>query len=311
MATRAGETVWTSTKLRLWMADAFRGRQLDSPMRLAEMLLAHVLGCDRLKLYTDGERPASALERDRLRELVARALRHEPVQYLVGEEIFYGLPMKVDRRVLIPRPCTQVIVEAVLDHARGNPETRGVRASDAGVGLLLADVCTGSGAIAVALAKHLPGARLVATDLSEDALDVARENATRHGVADRVDFEHGDLLAALDAHPVARGAGSLTYLCSNPPYIPDDEWAAVEPNVKDHEPTIALRGGVDGLDFVRPLITHGPERLAPGGLLLIEVAAARTAEAVALAERHPMLEAVRVLRDGEGFDRVLRARRRG
>ena len=310
MPTHAGDTVWTSTKLRLWMADAFRGRGLDAPMRLAEMLLAHVLGCDRLRLYTDGERPASPLERDRLRELVARALRHEPVQYLVGEEIFYGLPLKVDRRVLIPRPSTQVIVEAVLDHARGNPESRGLRSSDAGAGMLIADVCTGSGAIAVALAKHLPGARLVATDLSEDALAVARENAARHAVAERVDFEQGDLLAALDAHPVARSAGSLAYLCSNPPYIPDDEWAAVEPNVKDHEPPIALRGGADGMDFVRPLIDQGPERLAPAGILLIEVAAARAAEAAALAAAHPLLDAVRILKDGDGFDRVIRARRR-
>src|SRR5690606_38963636 len=137
-------------------------------------------------------------------------------------------------------PSTQTIVEAVLQHARKNPDAGSVRDSDAGAGILIADVCTGSGCIAAALARNLPGARVVATDLSEDALAVARENVLAHGLDDRVDLVQGHLLDALRAHPVAGRHRSLRYLCSNPPYVPDDEWPAVEPNVKDHEPVLAL-----------------------------------------------------------------------
>jgi release factor glutamine methyltransferase len=253
----------------------------------------------------DPDRPAAPLERDTLRGLVKRALASEPIQYLVGEEHFFAMAFKVDKRVLIPRPSTQTIVEAVLQHARKNPDAGSVRDSDAGRGIMIADVCTGSGCIAAALAKHLPGARVVATDVSADALAVAKENIERHGLTERVDLVQGDLLAALRSHPVAGRDRSLHYLCSNPPYIPDDEWAQVEPNVKDHEPTLALRGGPDGMDLVRPLIADGPAFLEPGGLLLIEVAAARAQDALALAEAHPDLTNARILKDSDGLPRVI------
>lgn len=301
---------WTTRSLLAWMGGAFEQKRLDSPRRLAEELLAHVIGCERLALYTDADRPASPLERSQLRDLVKRALAHEPVQYLVGHESFYGVKIRVDRRVLIPRPSTLTLVDAVLAHAKRDPRTGPVRDSEAGAGQLIADVCTGSGCVAIALAKNLPGARFVATDVSADALEVARDNAERAGVGDRVDFAQGDLLAALDAHPIARNAGSLAAIVSNPPYIPDHEWDAVEANVKDHEPTLALRGGPDGLDLVRPLIEHGPERLAPRGLLAVEVAASHAREALALGEAHPLLERCEIRKDHEGLDRVLVARRK-
>lgn len=301
---------WTTRTLLAWMAGAFEEKGLESPRRLAEELLAHVLGCERIALYTDADRPAAPLERAQLRDLVKRALAHEPVQYLIGHESFYGLKMHVDRRVLIPRPSTLTLVDAVIAHAKRDPRLGPVRDSEAGSGLLIADVCTGSGCVAIALAKHLPGARFVATDVSEDALAVARDNAERMGVADRIDFERGDLLAALDEHPAARNAGSLAAIASNPPYIPDHEWDAVEPNVKDHEPHLALRAGADGLDFVRPLIERGPERLAKGGMLAIEIAACTAKDVLALAEDHPQLERCEIRKDHEGLDRVLVARRR-
>ncbi len=303
--TQAPPESWTTRKLLAWMTQAFEDKGLDAPRRQAEMLLAHVLGTERLKLYMDPDRPAAPLERDTLRGLVKRALSNEPIQYLVGEEHFFGMRFKVDKRVLIPRPSTQTIVEAVLQHARKNPDAGSVRDSDAGAGILIADVCTGSGCIAAALARNLPGARVVATDLSEDALAVARENVLAHGLDDRVDLVQGYLLDALRAHPVAGRDRSLRYLCSNPPYVPDDEWPAVEPNVRDHEPTLALRGGPDGLDLVRPLIAEGPAFLEPGGLLLIEVAAARAEDARALAEAHPDLTNTRVLKDSDGLPRVV------
>ena len=308
--TQAPAESWTTRKLLAWMTKAFEDKGLDAPRRQAEMLLAHVLGTERLKLYMDPDRPAAPLERDTLRGLVKRALADEPIQYLVGEEHFFGMAFKVDKRVLIPRPSTQTIVEAVLQHARKNPDAGSVRDSDAGSGILIADVCTGSGCIAAALAKHLPGARVVATDVSEDALAVAKENIGHHGLADRVDLARGDLLDALRAHPVAGKKASLRYLCSNPPYIPDDEWAAVEPNVKHHEPAIALRGGPDGMDFVRPLVEGGPAFIEPGGLMLIEVAAARAPDALALAEAHPDLTNARILKDSDGLPRVLVAEKK-
>jgi release factor glutamine methyltransferase len=295
------QELWTTRKLLAWMQETFARKNLDAPRKQSEMLLEHVLGCKQLELYTNPDRPTSPLERDTLRNLVARALKHEPIQYLVGKERFFGLEFQVDKRVLIPRPETQTIVEEVLQNLRA----RHGQAATKGEGVLIADVCTGSGCIAVALLKHLPGARVVATELSADAVEVARANAVRHGVIDRLDLLTGDLLGPLLEHPLTRGTGSLDYLVSNPPYIPDDEWAAVEPNVKDYEPHLALRGGVDGLDYVRRLLAEGPRLLKAGGLMLVEVAESRAAEALRLFKSHAELGDARVLKDFLGKPRVV------
>jgi len=303
---RTIEEPWTTRRLLAWMSGAFTRKGLESPRLVAEMLVAHVIGCERLRLVMDPDRPASPLERQQLRDLVARALDHEPVHYLVGEKWFYGLPMKVDRRVLIPRPATETIVDTVLRHNRAQPGFGGSK----GEGVVIADVCTGSGCIAVAILKYLSGARAIATDISADALDVARQNAVTHAVADRLDLVRGDLLDALDQNPASRTRGSLYYLVCNPPYIPDHEWHAVEPNVKNHEPERALRGGLDGLEFVRRVIAAGPERLREGGMLLVETADSTAEAAAGLAREHPMLRDVQVLRDVEGLPRVVLANRR-
>lgn len=314
--TRQSQQTWTTRKLLAWMKDAFTKAGIDSPQLCAEMLVAHVLGCERLKLYTDPDRPASPLERQSLRDLTARALKDEPVQYLVGEAWFFSLPFHVDKRVLIPRPATGTIVEHVLQHARATPGFGGEPDGRFGEGVVIADIGVGSGCVAVALAKNMPGAHVVATDISSGALEVAAKNAQRHRVADRVDLLEGDLLGPLASHPVAKGKGSLHYLVSNPPYIPDDEWDSLDPatgvqaNVKGYEPAIALRGGSDGLDLIRPLLADGPGYLRPGGLLLVEVAASRADQARSLAEANPSLEAVRVLKDLEGLARTVVARRR-
>ena len=288
------------------MTEAFKKKGLDTPQLQARILLAHVIGCEEMKLYTDPDRPASDEERNRLRELVGRALKDEPIQYLVGHWRFFGMTFKLDKRVLIPRPATETIVEHVLQHARVEPGFGG----KTGEGVVIADVCTGSGCIALALLKNLPGARAVASDLSGDALDVARENAASLGLAERVDFLQGDLLAPLRDHPAARAQGTLHYLVSNPPYIPDHEWEAVEPNVKNYEPTAALRGGADGLRFVRPLLEEGPAMLRPHGLLLVEVAASTAEAAAGVLGSIPEIEDVRVLKDIEGLPRVVVGRRK-
>jgi len=289
----AAPTNWTTKELLNWMSGTFKDRAIDSPRLCAELLLSHVLGCDRMRLYMDADRPASAEEREKLRGLVARAMKHEPVQYLVGEAWFFGLPMHVDRRVLIPRPATETIVEHALQHLR-----RSERAHEA---IRIADVCTGSGCVAIALAKQLPIAELVATDISDDALEVARLNAERHGVADRIDFRAGNLL-----EPLHRERFGL--IVANPPYIPDREWDAVAPNVRDHEPTLALRGGSDGLDLVRPLLAGAPAYAEPGAWVLVEAADSNALAALELVRTTDAYASAEVLDDFEGLPRVVAAR---
>ncbi|MEM7756278.1 MAG: peptide chain release factor N(5)-glutamine methyltransferase [Planctomycetota bacterium] len=284
---------WTTRTLLDWIAGAFTGRDLESPRLSAEILIAHVLKTERLRLYMDPDRPASPAERETLRDLVKRALAHEPIQYLTGEGWFFGMPFTCDARALIPRPSSETIVEHLLQHARRE---------DAGPLRRVADVCTGTGCIAVALAKNLPGATLLATDVSQAALDLAASNAERHDVAPRVTFTQGNLL-----EPLA-GETDLDAIVSNPPYIPDHEWSAVEPNVKDHEPHLALRGGADGLDLVRPLFAGVARHLRPGGWAVVEVAASHAHEAAKLATDAGLTDVI-ILQDHEGLDRVIAGRK--
>lgn len=286
---------WTSKRLLAWTTQAFEQKGIDSPRISAEMLLAHVFGVARLKLYMDPDRPASDLERAAYRDLVERALADEPVDYLVGLAPFFSMMFKVSPAVLVPRPSTETLVEHVLQHARRTPGFESPT---------VADVCTGSGAVAVALARQFkrdktptsPG-MVVATDLYEDALAVARENAETHGVSELVDFRHGDLL-----EPLVND--KFSYLVSNPPYIPDGEWAEVAPNVKDHEPTHALRGGADGLDLIRPLIAGALKHLRDPGQLVVEIASVQKDEVIALAKEAGLRNAT-VLVDHEHKPRVL------
>lgn len=291
MSTVPAQT-WTTRRLLAWIAERFAAAQLDEHQLCAEMLMTHVLGCDRMRLYLDPDRPATAEERETLRDLVKRALAHEPVQYLTNEAWFFGLRFYVDQRCLIPRDATETMVEQVLQHfARGaETESRNLR---------IADIGTGSGAIAIALAKNLPTAQVIATDLSADALDVARQNAEANDVSDRIEFREGDLLAPLE------GEEPFDLILSNPPYIPDDEWARVAPNVREHEPESALRGGADGFDYAGPLIEQAWAHLRPGGALLVELAASRTEEAVARALAQDTVANADVLDDLEGQPRVL------
>ena len=283
---------WTTRRLLGWIGSALASAGVDAPRVCAELLVAHVLGCDRLRLYADPDRPTTPAERSELRALVSRALQHEPVQYLVGEAWFFSMPFRVDRRVLIPRPETELLVEAVVQAARDRKELA------AGA---IADLGTGSGCIIVAALKHLPRARGLAVDRSADALQVARINADRHGVEDRLDFLTGDLYEPLDEHPAGR---RLAALLANPPYIADPEWADVAANVRQ-EPESALRGGADGLDLIRPILAGASERLAPGGLFALEFGAGQTDAVLALAEAEPGLTAARIESDFEGRPRAL------
>ena len=276
-----------------WTTQHFEKRSIDHPRLAAEMLLGHVLGVERLRLYMDPGRPASELERAAMRELVERAGNHEPVDYLVGWAPFFSMQFKVTRDVLIPRPSTEALVEHVVQHARRTPGFSSP---------LIADIGTGSGAIAVAVAKHVPTSRVIACDVSEAALVVARENAKRYGVEDRIEFRCGDLLEPIEGE-------RLHYLLSNPPYISDGEWAAVEANVKDYEPVGALRGGADGLKFLRVLIEKGAGYLREPGQLVLEIAASQKQAVLDLVRRNDRLTHGHVLVDHEHLPRVLVADR--
>jgi release factor glutamine methyltransferase len=291
--TTAAKEAWTTRKLLDWLRVALKDKGIDDARLCAELLVAHVIGCERLRLYMEADRPATPEELTRLRDLAKRALNHEPVQYLVGEWSFYGITLNTDKRALIPRPESQTLV----DEAVAAIKTIVDRAP------LVADVCTGSGCIAIAIASQAPTATVHACDVDASALALAAENIERTKLADRVTTFEGDLLAAL---PNGEPCDAIV---ANPPYIPDDEWDAVAPNVKGHEPTHALRGGADGLDLVRPLIAQAADRLRPGGLLAIEVASSRTREALAVLAADGRYTGERVVRDFAGRPRVIAATR--
>lgn len=287
--TTAAKEAWTTRKLLDWLRGALKDKGIDDARLCAELLVAHVIGCQRLRLYMEADRPASPDELATLRNLAKRALNHEPVQYLVGEWSFYGITLKTDKRALIPRPESQTLVDEAVNAIK-DIEDRPP---------LVADVCTGSGCIAIAIASQAPTAIVHACDIDADALALAGENIERTNLADRITTFEGDLLAALpDAEP-------YDAIVANPPYIPDDEWAAVAPNVKDHEPTHALRGGADGLDLVRPLVSQAADRLRPGGLLAIEVASARAGEALQILIADDRFRDATIVRDFAGRPRVV------
>lgn len=277
---------WTVLKVLQWTAGYLKDKGVDNGRLDAELLLAEVLGLDRVGLYLNYDRPLQADELAAYRQLVGRRSRREPLQYILGRAEFWSLPFKVGPAVLIPRPDTEILVEEALRRVRAD-------------GTIL-DVGTGSGAVAVALASELSAARLVGIDVSEAALEVAAENARYNGVAERVDLLQADL-ACLPAGP-------FDLIVANPPYIPNAELAGLMPEVRDHEPALALAGGDDGLDCYRLLAGQAASRLQPGGWLLAEVGigqAAAVQEIFAAAE----LQEGFCRNDLNGIPRVVGGRR--
>lgn len=245
---------WTVLRLLTWTTSFLKERGSENPRLDAEVLLAHARRCERIMLYAAFDEVVPDDARTTFRELVKRRAAGEPVAYLVGQREFYSLRLKVTPDVLIPRPETEFVVVAALDALK-----RSGLASP-----WVADIGTGSGAIAVAVAKHAPQCRLLAVDISPAALAVARENATAHRVADRIEFREGDLLAAVPAER------KFAVIASNPPYVSESELADLAADVKDHEPQLALLGGPTGTEIIERLIPQAAERLLPGGSLILE-----------------------------------------
>jgi release factor glutamine methyltransferase len=259
----------------------------------AEVMLGHILDRARIGLYLEYDRPLSDAQLGGYRALLKRRLSGCPLQYVTGNTEFYSLGFEVSSAVLIPRPETEILVEAVVKRLARLPGP-----------LEAADIGTGCGAIAVTLAVHLPQARLWATDRSPEALAVARANAERHGVSDRIQFARGDLFA-----PLGGREHSLAAVISNPPYVPTPQLRQLPIEIRDHEPVMALDGGHDGLDVVRRLISQAAGFLSPGGLLALEVGAGQAVTVGAFLEQQARLRPDGVIQDYAGHDRVILARR--
>ena len=274
-----------------------RAAGVDGADREAAWLLAHVLGCSAGALLARRDEPLPQEADEAYAALVARRERREPLQYILGTEEFMGLTFRVTPAVLIPRLDTAVLVEQAVARLAGRGPVR------------VADVGTGSGALAVAVAHRLPAARVVAVDVSPSALAVAAENARLNGVADRVELRQGDLLEPLRADaPAAAGIGAddvwFDAILSNPPYISEPELEGLMPEVRDWEPRLALAAGPDGLIFYRRLAAEAPAFLRPGGFLGVEVGAGQ-AGAVAGLFRAAGFVGITVHADTAGVDRAV------
>jgi len=250
----------------------------------AELLLLHAFGRDRAWLYAHPEEVASDENAHRFFALIARRAAGEPTQHLTGKQEFWGLEFEVTPDVLIPRPETEHVIEVALDRLAAREIRAGRRQTTTGEGFWIADVGTGSGCIAIALAKELPGAKFYATDISSAALVVARRNAARHGVMDRIDFIESNLLDAFatvtvpesqitnhESPVTSHQSRSFDLIISNPPYVGRREAATLPREVREHEPGVALYGGEEGYELYAALIAEASQNLKPGGILVLEL----------------------------------------
>jgi release factor glutamine methyltransferase len=278
---------WSIKRVLAWATDDFRRRGNKSARLDAELLLGEALGFDRIKLIVEAERPLAEAELGRYRELIKRRRNGEPIAYILGRREFFALPLRVDRRVLIPRPDTEVLVETALS---------GTRARHL-YGRML-DLCTGSGCVAIAFAKERPTWRVTAVDVSPDAAALARENALRAGVVHNLAVLEGDLFAPLPE------AAEFELVTANPPYIPSGDIAGLEVDVRDFEPHLALDGGADGLSIIRRLLEQAPRYLVPGGLIALEVGFDQAPAVAALFEAAGFVDVARS-KDLAGVERVV------
>jgi len=262
---------WTTLAVLDWTTQRFTEAGIAGARLEAQLLLAHVLGCSRVQLYTGFDKPLAEQELAGYRELIKRRLGGEPVAYLLGEHEFWALPFYVDASVLVPRPDTETVIEVA----------RGLR--DPAAPCRVLDLCTGSGAIAISLAKELPAAQVVATEVSPEAAAIARRNAERNAVAERVEIRAGDLFA-----PVAGERFDL--IVANPPYIATAVIATLAPEVR-REPALALDGGPDGLAFYDRICAAAAAHLLPGGAIVLE-------------HGFDQADAVRARLEAAGFSRV-------
>jgi len=287
------EETWTILKVLQWTTGYFSRKGIDQPRANAEVLLAHVLGTDRIQLYLHFDRPLSAAELASYRELVRRRADREPTQYITQKQEFWSLEFEVNPFVLIPRPETELLLEKALE----------LMGDFSGKRIL--DLATGSGAIAVSLAHERSAARIIATDKSCEALQVAKRNAVRHHVQDRVHLAAMDLFSGFSP-----ARTSFDLILSNPPYIGEVEFATLAPEVVCHEPQAALRGGgAQGLDTILRILREVPPFMKPGSMLLMEIGHDQAKLLDEEFKGSPWIEGYEFIKDYSGFMRVLHLRK--
>jgi release factor glutamine methyltransferase len=286
---------WTIQKLLTWVTEYLTQKDVDAPRLSAELLLSHVLGLKRIELYTQYNKVVVQEQLDRLRDLVKRAGEHEPVAYLIGRTEFYSIELEVTPDCLIPRPETELLVQRSIEFLR---KRTGPQQG--------CDLCTGCGVIAVAIAKNVPDAKVIATDISEPALAVAARNIEKHKLADRIELRHGDLF-----EPLVPQLDVFDLIACNPPYVSAPEYEALDRNVKEYEPRLALYAGPDGLDLYRRIVEKVREFLKPDGILLLEIGYRQGPPVRELLELTGLFAPIRIDKDLQGHDRVVTALRVG
>ena len=285
-----------------------RNAQVPSFTLAAELLLLHVLGRDRTWLYAHPEESVPEAIAERFQALIARRAAGEPTQYLTGKQEFWGLEFEVTPDVLIPRPETEHVMEVALDRLALREARAGRPQMTSGEGFLIADIGTGSGCLAIALAKELPKAKICATDISSEALVVARRNAERQGVAERIHFVQCNLLEGLESPVTSNQLPRTDLIVSNPPYVGRCETETLPIEVRGHEPATALYGGEKGYELYADLVSQAARNLRPGGILVLELGHN------SLPAVRPLLDAptwanVGVTNDLAGIPRVIAAER--
>lgn len=313
------DKIWTIGRILKWTEQYFKDKGIESPRLDAEVLLAHVLEKQRIYLYVHFDEPLQPGELAAYREMVKQRVLHVPVAQILGEKEFMGLTFKVTADTLVPRPDTEILVQAAVERlkamkgeaktpedevlADGEEASSAANRDEAAVDvsqepLRIADIGTGSGAICLSVLHYLADTAADTVDISPEARAVAEENAASLGLADRVTFHTGDLLQPL------RGM-TFAAILSNPPYIPEADIAGLAPEVRLKEPHTALSGGRDGLDFYRRLAKEAPAMLVPGGFMAFEVGIHQAEPVAALAKANPLIARTEILPDYAGIDRVV------
>jgi len=264
---------WIIKDLLKVTADYLKEKEIDSPRLTAEILLSHQLKTDRVNLYLNFDQPLTENEISGYRSLIKRRLLHEPIQYITGIQEFWSLDFMVDPQVIIPRPESELLVEQAVNRVGTNftQQNRPPRILDLG---------TGSGVLAISIAKEIPQAQLWATDLSDGALSIARRNAEKHGLSERIKLMCGDLW-----EPITNLDVTFDMIISNPPYVASEEYDDLAPEVRDHEPRLALDGHEGGMYFIEKILQEGLDYLSPGGWLIMEMSPDQTGKALLLAEQ--------------------------
>jgi release factor glutamine methyltransferase len=282
-----GDEIWTIRRVVAWATEDLKKRGMSSPRLDVELLLGRVLSLDRVRLLIEADRPLDKAELARYREMHQRRRAGEPVAYLLGEREFYGRLFRVDPRVLIPRPDTETLVEVALERTRS-----------LSLSARVLDLCTGSGCVAITLARERPTTRVLGADISPDALAVAAENALRLGAV-TLDLIQSDLFSSLSP-----GRDRFDLITANPPYIAEPELSTLQVDIRSFEPQLALNGGPDGLALIRQIVAEAPRFLDPGGVLAIEVAVGQ-AEVVRQLFEAGGLGEITTRRDYGGHERVI------